>query len=317
MSPSPGTLTRGLMAGCILLAGSPASTAGLDGDLLLIKSLLVLREQLSPFELTLTSTTKSLDFSSTTDALSALLGSGGGVFRFSRDNALLSLLSDGLPRVAERRVDAKAELETLLKAACEAFISRCRALLICASLEALLKGSVTGEVRTSPPLLQSTVQGSAGGESALATHAAAWMQEAGTLVDDLLTVSPPLLAGLRRRMGLYLGSPVTASILFRPLRDAAGGAIAAVRARAHDCAGALVTSGAASPALAAAAQSRAALDAKLVSLSLLLDASDQLALDPTSAAFGCDDILLPTAVHRLAAAPGGAVSTSPSPEGPG
>ena len=47
---------------------------GLHADLFLVRHLLMLREQLSPFELKLTSLEKKLDFTSTTEALQALLG---------------------------------------------------------------------------------------------------------------------------------------------------------------------------------------------------------------------------------------------------
>lgn len=47
---------------------------GLHGDLFLVRHLLMLREQLSPFELRMTSTEKVLDFSTTGEALQSLIG---------------------------------------------------------------------------------------------------------------------------------------------------------------------------------------------------------------------------------------------------
>jgi hypothetical protein len=47
---------------------------GLHGDLFLVRHLLMLREQLSPFELRMTSTEKALDFTSTGEALQSLIG---------------------------------------------------------------------------------------------------------------------------------------------------------------------------------------------------------------------------------------------------
>lgn len=302
LQPSPGTLIRGLAAGCIALGGPPASTSALDGDLFVIKSLLTLREQLSPLagHVSLAHTAKSLDFSSTTGALAALLRSGGrggggsSLFSLSRDNPVLSLVASGryLPTVSESTVDAKAELEGLLKAACEGFIARCRAVLIVAPLEALLGRH---------PLPQPSAPRPPGSASSAASAFAA---DACATLDGLLASSPPLVAALRRRLGLYLGSPVTATILFKPVREAVAGALTSARAHAYELFSALVAEAGAAAgapgdqqgALASAARERAWVEARLGALGRLMEASDQLAVDPLAPAFGYDDVLLPGAL---------------------
>jgi hypothetical protein len=297
LTPPPGTLARGLPAAVLAVTPRPpaaaaaattTTTSALDGDLFLIKNLLVLREQLSPFEVALTSTTKTLNFASTAEALGALVGHIPALFRLSRDNALLSFVMTGLPTVAEERVDFKAELEGMLKGACEAFIAAVARLLVGGG------GGGGDFVRAWPLPLAAT--GAAGGP-------AAFIAAADGLLDALEPAFAPNLALVRRRIGLYMGSPITAAILFKPAREAVLAELQALRAHVHE---ALAGSGggeggAAEAAAAAATAARRGLDARLARLVRLVEVSDGLALDPASAAFGLDGHLLLDASASAAA----------------
>ena len=238
-----------------LLAAAPAATADVDGLLFTAKSLLVLREQISPYALSLASTTQSLDFSSTAEALRKLVSHAGSILNMTSANPLLAFLQTGMPRVAEARVDVKSSLEDLLRGTCEALIARC---------STLLAGKAAGHVPGGLSVA-AVVNGTKG---------------------DLFALLPPL----RRRLGLYLGSAVTASILFAPIRERVVAALNKLRGMTE------ADGGEAADAIAAAFESCFA----------ALEASDSIITDPSSPGFGYD-----TAVFEARASAPRAVSAQP------
>ncbi|KAI9489876.1 Sec34-like family-domain-containing protein [Zychaea mexicana] len=99
-----------------------AKKSRLDGQLFLIKHLLVLKEQLAPFEANLIHSGKALDFSHVTDTLSSFQQNRSLIFN---PNALIGLAQTGMPRVVEISLDSRRDIDRELKRVCEDFITDC------------------------------------------------------------------------------------------------------------------------------------------------------------------------------------------------
>lgn len=98
------------------------TTGPLHAQLFTIRQLLILREQVAPFEADFSEVQRGMDFSHVRDYLRRTLTGQLPLFSLSSDNAVLQLVSRGAPRISENQVDAKKDLERNLKLNCENFI---------------------------------------------------------------------------------------------------------------------------------------------------------------------------------------------------
>ena len=278
----PGALSRDLFAGALLLhtyppptapadfAAAHAATCEIDGLCFTIKNLLVLREQLSPFAVSLTATTQTLDWRSTGAALQTLLSSsswGGGAGSLltlsTSTNPLLEFLAKGMPRVAEERVNFKSFLEDLLRRTCDTLITRVHGLCVGGVAELAGGEGKAAAARSSP-----------------APSPAALLASVKPAVERAALNMEALLPSFRRRLGLYLGSPMTATILFSPIRDRVLFTFSSLRQHVYE---ALEGAG------ADAAGFKTTLDCAMNAALGVLEASDAVIVDPHNLSFGHDN----------------------------
>ncbi|GBG24608.1 Conserved oligomeric Golgi complex subunit 3 [Hondaea fermentalgiana] len=177
-----------------------AKSTRLDGDLFFIKHLLVLREQISPFNTQLAVKEIELDFSSTASALSDFFAHSRQIFS-RQHNAFVELVSHGVPLVREHEIDCKRDLETQLKQACENFIKKTDSQAL-AQIIAFLH-------RASKPLEDDQV---------FQEQDFAKPERVTQMLKQVLHSLPEFLDLVRAKMSLYLANPQTESILFKPVQ---------------------------------------------------------------------------------------------------
>ena len=192
------------------------SATEFDGELFLVKHLLILREQISPFNVELSSKEKLLDFTSTAHALNHFVSSRRTLFRFDSTNALLELWKRGVPTIQEHESDAKKRLEDGLRDSCESFIKRSTARILGPILPLLEKiTAFTASVRSK----QDAAAPDASSEVPSLQSQAFSQEEA---LSEMLSshgerISDEI-AFVRTKLQVYLTTEVTRSILFKPIK---------------------------------------------------------------------------------------------------
>jgi hypothetical protein len=168
----------------------------IDADLFLVKHFLILREQLSPFDIELRSVERQLDFSDAGKAVARFLANRNRrVFSVSTENALITLLREGVT-VQEAPVDSKRDLEDALRSSCNDFIEH-TAYLVASDLLDIVESYKNRDGTSSTDL--------ATAESIVSTLKA--LSE--SIESKLLTV--------KVQMSSYLENIATQSILFKPV----------------------------------------------------------------------------------------------------
>ncbi|KAL4654547.1 hypothetical protein ACB092_01G387200 [Castanea dentata] len=184
----------------------------MDGQLFLIKHLLILREQIAPFDIEFSVTHKELDFSHLLEHLRRILTGQASLFDWSRSTSLARTLS---PRVLESQIDAKKELEKSLKGTCEEFIMSVTKLVVDSMLSFVTK--VTAVKFSLSSGSQSQKQ-----ESVLAKplkdQAFASPDKVAEIIQKVSAAIQQELPTVTEKMKLYLQNPSTRTILFKPIK---------------------------------------------------------------------------------------------------
>ncbi|KAJ8774581.1 hypothetical protein K2173_017027 [Erythroxylum novogranatense] len=184
----------------------------MDGQLFLIKHLLILREQIAPYDIEFSVTYKELDFSHLLEHLRRILRGQASLFDWSRSSSLARTLS---PRVLESQVDAKKELEKSLKATCEEFIMAVTKLVVDPMLSFVTKVTAVKVALSSGSQNQKVDSIMS---KPLKDQAFASPDKVAELVQKVHAAVQQELPTVLAKMKLYLQNPSTRTILFKPIK---------------------------------------------------------------------------------------------------
>lgn len=123
-----------------------ARATPLDAELFQVKHLLILREQIAPFQVDFTVKEYSLDFSKVKSAAFGLLEKRSRLFTLS-NNALLEFLLEGAPQMKEHLIDSRKHVDAKLKSSCQRLIQHVTRLLIEPVIQLLEKSKTSQQVR--------------------------------------------------------------------------------------------------------------------------------------------------------------------------
>ncbi|KAK0059752.1 conserved oligomeric Golgi complex subunit 3-like isoform X1 [Biomphalaria pfeifferi] len=196
----------------------------LDGELFLIKHLLILREQIAPFQADFSIRETHLDFSkfkdmtglkdgslglhTLVDAAYSLFNKKSQLFSLSSNNALLQFILEGTPQVTELFVDSKRDVDQQLKTSCEDFIHHVTELFVAPLQSFMSRASV----------ITSMKKEDAGTKITLRQQPFALPEKVHDVVTETYKNIKTKLPIVQRSMSLYLANKDTEAILFRPIK---------------------------------------------------------------------------------------------------
>ncbi|CAL8322159.1 unnamed protein product [Merluccius merluccius] len=181
-----------------------------DGQLFLIKHLLIMREQIAPFHTDFAIKEISLDLKKTRAAAFKILNPKAvpTFFRLNSHNAILEFLLEGKPEIKEHYIDSKKDVDRYLKLSCEQFIQQQTHIFV-GNLEELLTKVAA--------LKTMAIQG--GPTYNLAQQPWAQPVKINDIVMATYRVMKGKLPGTLQSMSLYLANKDTEFILFKPVRN--------------------------------------------------------------------------------------------------
>ncbi|KAF9423233.1 hypothetical protein HW555_001302 [Spodoptera exigua] len=177
------------------------NATNIDGELFQIKHLLILREQIAPFQVDFIVKETTLDFSNMKNAAYGLIQKPRQIFSLNSNNALLEFLLEGTPMVREHLLDSRKEVDRQLKSCCELFIKDATEILAGPMIAFIEKATAFAPIEQ------------------LKSQPWATPEEIAVAVKEAQKKIKAHLAPLQRSMQLYLANKETEFILFRPIRN--------------------------------------------------------------------------------------------------
>jgi len=177
-----------------------------DGQLFEIKHLLILREQIAPFQVDFKVKETSLDFGKIRNAAMSLLNHRSEILSMNGNNALLEFLLDSSPGVQEHLRDSKKDVDRRLKLICEQFIADTSSNILSSIMNfnnrvstfLTMRGDKSAKLSTQPWADTNTTKGN---------------------VAETVRKIKQMVPLVQRKMQLYLANRETEFILFRPVRS--------------------------------------------------------------------------------------------------
>ena len=174
-----------------------------DAHLFLVQHLLILREQVSPFDLELRTVERQLDFSEAGKAMAKFLANRNRrLLSMNTENAIVTLLREGVS-VQESNVDSKRDLEDALRNACNDFIAH--------ALQSLA-GKLVNFVQE-----RSDSTGEGGDKKKSQQKIKESPEVVTQMLQETVDSIQKEMPALWEQMTLYLDNPSTQSILFKPV----------------------------------------------------------------------------------------------------
>lgn len=180
-----------------------ARSSLLDAELFQVKHLLILREQIAPFQVDFTVKEYCLDFSKVKTAAFGLLEKRSRLFTLS-NNALLEFLLESAPQMKEQLIDSRKHVDAKLKSSCQRLIQHASFLLIEPIVKLLDKAKMSVTIDNKNTMKQQPF-----GEA----------QEIAAVVSEALRLIKFKLPNIQQSLQLYLANRETECILFRPIKN--------------------------------------------------------------------------------------------------
>jgi hypothetical protein len=180
-----------------------------DGRLFLIKHLLILREQIAPFNVDFAVKEMVIDFSKLKEAAMKFLNKKSKFLSMNRDNAFLDFLLQGTLQVKESFIDSKREVDKHLKQTCELYI---------ADLSNQLCGAIRQYLQRALVISKMNHDNTNTQKVSLRQQPFAKPEILHDLILENYNLMKKTLPEIFKIMSLYLANRDTEQILFKPIK---------------------------------------------------------------------------------------------------